>query len=335
MDAPFPHQHSARKLDGFENAGHLNEHWSSRVYPAINLLNPEVEVYNSPTGERICTRCCVSYCCRNLYLLHVELSLEHNLCVLCNYKTDFDRFEDLQEHTERDHFWCEICNWYAPSYEGLQQHFKHWHNMCEICKQTFNNQSELISHGNTHRPMCVPCIMCGEKFNLRSASFNHMESGKCPSGATKGDIRFVVRNFWDHLCMELGYWVPDTHLFHCQTCQRYYQRLSDLFQHRESKSCREGYCKVNSITERLMNYLQEQLPLVVEARKKQEESEKKRLEAVYSAPSTPSALAVASVPADLLAPPVLPAHPRILKLRGEPGKLHNELQLVCKGPREL
>lgn len=279
MARPCPHIHQATNLRSFVKTApnhFIDGPLPFRSYPIKDTLSPEVPVHMSPTGETICARCGVSYCCRDLFLLHVETSLDHNLCIICHYTKDFATFSDLQDHLEEVHLWCEACNWFAPSYKGLLQHFQHRHLMCSICKDTFRNLNELTGHANTHRPLTVPCFLCDEKFALRSAAFNHIESGTCTGGATKEDIRFVVRNFWAGLSPDLkGYWVLDSHLFSCQPCHRHYQRLSDLLQHKETRSCPEGYCKMNSVTEKLVQYVQEQLPIIVEKRKKQESEHEK------------------------------------------------------------
>ncbi|RAO65028.1 uncharacterized protein BHQ10_001040 [Talaromyces amestolkiae] len=268
---PCPHVHQAVKLSQFVNtaSGHfIDGHQQFRTYPLKDSLSPGVPVHMSPTGETICARCKVSYCCRDLFMLHLETSLDHNLCVLCHYTKDYPTFTELQDHLEQEHLWCEPCNWFAPSYEGLMQHFQHFHFMCSICKECFRNVNEYTGHANTHRPLTVACPVCPEKFALRSAAFNHIESGTCTGGATTEDICFVVRHFWANLTPDLkGYWVSDSLLFTCQPCHRHYQRLSDLLQHKETKSCPEGYGKGNSMTDRLVQYVQQQLPVLIEKRK--------------------------------------------------------------------
>lgn len=289
---PCPHVHQAVNLSNFVNTApnHLIDgHWPFHTYPLQDSLSPAVPVHMSPTGETICARCRVSYCCRDLFMLHLETSLDHNLCILCHYTKDFPTFTDLQDHLEQEHLWCEPCNWFALSYEGLMQHFQHLHFMCSICKEAFRNLNELMGHANTHRPLTVACFLCPEKFALRSAAFNHIESGNCTGGATTEDIRFVVRSFWANL-------VSDSHLFACQPCHRQYQRLSDLLQHKETKSCPEGYWKGNNMTDRLVQYVQEQLPVLVQKRK-----EEGKLEPSVQKPK--------------LVAPAAVVHPRVCMLR--------------------
>ncbi|KAF3404464.1 hypothetical protein DPV78_003040 [Talaromyces pinophilus] len=270
MPPPCPHIHQAVNLSQFVNTA-PNGHWPFLTYPLRDSLSPAVPVHMSPTGETICARCNVSYCCRALFMLHLETSLVHNLCVLCHYTKDFPTFTQLQDHLEQEHLWCEPCNWFAPSYEGLMQHFQRMHLMCPICKEVFRNLNEFTGHANTHRPLTVPCFLCPEKFALRSAAFNHIESGTCSGGATEDDIRFVVKNFWANLSPEhKRYWVSDSHLFTCPPCHKQYQRLSDLLQHKETKSCPGGYnSEGNSMTDRMVQYVQEQLPVLIEKRKQE------------------------------------------------------------------
>lgn len=237
----------------------------------------------SPDHSRqtFCKRCCLSFCCRELYLLHIELALEHNLCIICHYTEDFETFTELQDHIEEVHLWCEPCNWHAPSYEGLMQHFKSKHMMCSICKETFKGLNELTGHANAHRPLTVTCFLCGEAFALRSAAFNHVESEKCPGGALREDIQGVVKEFWEKLPQIKSSWIPENQLFTCQTCHRSYKRMSDLLQHVETRACPEGYCMGNGITERMVQYVQENLKSAIVARLRREAEQQAGEEAFY------------------------------------------------------
>lgn len=264
MAMPQPHVHRATKIGSLVNISPIRHSGN-----ASQTLPLDVPAQILPTGETICIRCDVHYCCRALFLLHLETSIDHNLCIICHYTKDFATFTELQDHLEQVHLWCEACNWSAPSYQGLEAHFHHKHMMCMICKLTFRGFNELSGHINTHRPLSIPCFLCKEAFSLQSAVFNHIESGKCPRGATPADMSLVVGNFWKGLSNDLKrFWTSQKNLFSCQSCHRQYNRLSDLLQHKESQSCPAGYENTNSITERLVQYVQKELPVFMEERKK-------------------------------------------------------------------
>jgi hypothetical protein len=223
-----------------------------------------------PDGSISCTRCCLSFSSHALYETHVEDSLDHHICPLCEYKKDFETFTSLQDHLEMDHLWCEPCNWFAASDEALQKHFVHKHMMCSVCKETFKGLNELTGHANSHRPLTVPCFLCEEAFALRSATFNHIESEKCDGGALREDVRYVVKDFLGKLPRNMGYQVLDNRLFSCHTCHKSYARLSDLLQHVETRSCPEGYCKGTGVTEHMVQYVQANLKAIIERRKSSE-----------------------------------------------------------------
>ncbi|OKL62637.1 hypothetical protein UA08_01386 [Talaromyces atroroseus] len=239
-----------------------------KISPNLGTVSSYTPARLFPNGCTVCTRCHESFLSHDgSYEKHVEESLDHHLCPLCDYKKDFATFTALQDHFEMDHLWCEACNWYAPSAEGLENHFVHRHMMCKVCKQTFRGLNELTGHANSHRPLTVSCFLCREAFALRSAAFNHIESEMCQGGALREDVRRVVREFLAQSPQTRGYHIPDNRLFSCQGCQKSYGCLSDLLQHVETRGCFEGYCKGTGMIEHMVQYVQMNLKATIERRK--------------------------------------------------------------------
>ncbi|KAL1970279.1 hypothetical protein VTN77DRAFT_5439 [Rasamsonia byssochlamydoides] len=210
-----------------------------------------------------CLRCHLSFSSVASRRQHIEDSLDHNLCLLCGFQKDFNSFSALQDHLERDHLYCEPCHWFAPSVRGLEQHNVSRHMMCSVCKEFFMSLNELNGHALIHRPKSAACVLCEKEFPVLSAAFNHLESGNCEGGATKADIRGLAEEFLSRR----RYPRPsDGHIFRCWTCQRSYHRLSDLLQHVETRSCREGYWKGAGGTGVLVQFIRDNLKKAVTTR---------------------------------------------------------------------
>ncbi|KAL1987146.1 hypothetical protein VTN96DRAFT_4752 [Rasamsonia emersonii] len=210
-----------------------------------------------------CLRCRLSFPSVDSRRRHIEESINHNLCLLCNFQKDFETFSALQNHLDRDHLYCEPCHWFAPSALGLEQHNISRHMMCSVCKEFFMNLNELNGHAMVHRPRSASCVLCDKEFPVLSAAFNHLESGNCEAGATRADIRGLAEEFVSKRRYPRA---PDGHIFRCWTCQRGYHRLSDLLQHVETRSCREGYWKGVGNTGILVQFIRDNLKNAVNTR---------------------------------------------------------------------
>jgi hypothetical protein len=100
-----------------------------------------------------------------------------------------------------------------------------------------------------------------------SAVFNHIESEKCEERALQEDIRELTREFLQN--NKPG--VPrnmtaNSRLFRCWSCGRGYQRLSDLLQHSETRSCRDGYWRGTGNTGHLVQYVRANLKKTIDDR---------------------------------------------------------------------
>lgn len=90
-----------------------------------------------------CARCQTRYITERAYDVHVRVSLDHHVCVVCTDGKDFESFIALQNHYEESHFFCEPCGWAAPSALGLRQHNTSKHFLCVACGDYFLNPHEL------------------------------------------------------------------------------------------------------------------------------------------------------------------------------------------------
>jgi hypothetical protein len=97
-----------------------------------------------------CKRCSVKFPNWIAHNTHNHESIRHNFCRTCPHLVDFESFRDLQKHLEERHFYCEVCDWSAPSREGLTSHNVSVHHMCGVCGRYFGAPHEL--QGVSFRP---------------------------------------------------------------------------------------------------------------------------------------------------------------------------------------
>ncbi|EZF36355.1 hypothetical protein TMEN_4714 [Trichophyton mentagrophytes] len=205
------------------------------------------------TGIR-CERCNIGFSLPRYYRAHVGYSINHNICRLCGDHKDFETFTSLQQHLEESHFYCEPCNWFAPSAIGLRQHNTCKHYLCVACGDYFPNAHELNGHAFRHRPRGVSCYCCPQDFSTLSAMFNHLESGNCPSGIEHDDILELAANFVRSYKPERDY------IFFCYGCQKPFRRMCDLLQHSETSSCNEGYWRGSGYLGSMVTYIATCIP---------------------------------------------------------------------------
>ena len=115
---------------------------------------PSVDAMDRPTN---CSRCQVQFPTGFAHLTHLDNSLCHNICKLCEDKKDFETFATLQDHLSDKHFYCEPCHWFAPSKTGLKQHNVSRHNMCIACGDFFISTHELHGVSWLLRSKIPPC----------------------------------------------------------------------------------------------------------------------------------------------------------------------------------
>lgn len=91
-----------------------------------------------------CRRCNLVFPTWEARRRHIRESINHNVCYLCHsIVRDFETFNALQDHLDSFHFYCEPCDFFAPSVQGLMQHNLSVHNMCGVCREYFRNIHEL------------------------------------------------------------------------------------------------------------------------------------------------------------------------------------------------
>ncbi|KAF9019618.1 hypothetical protein BDZ89DRAFT_1072869 [Hymenopellis radicata] len=130
---------------------------------------------------------------------HYVQSPRHSYCQPCN--TLFPSDQSLKTHYHSQHHYCEKCNKLFVNDHGLSEHYRQLpnHSYCVECKRDFQNDNNLRAHMNssTHKPKAFICpgARCGQGFVSRSALVLHLESGSCPSGATRAIVNERVRQY--------------------------------------------------------------------------------------------------------------------------------------------
>ncbi|PGH17273.1 hypothetical protein AJ80_04915 [Polytolypa hystricis UAMH7299] len=185
---------------------------------------------------------------------HYHVNIDQNICTLCHDRRPFESFHALQIHLEKIHLYCEPCQWFAPSDVGLQQHNLSLHFMCYICSQYYANHHDLTGHVQSHRPRTVKCLCCDETFYSRSAMFNHLEAGSCPSGFRPEYIQQLARDF----LRILPHSQSNQYLYFCYQCSRPFGRLCDRLQHAEAK-CPSGYANGVRPAQYLVNFIESRI----------------------------------------------------------------------------
>ncbi|EFW19047.1 conserved hypothetical protein [Coccidioides posadasii str. Silveira] len=217
---------------------------------------------NTPRAQFFhCHRCRLDFANRVEYSRHINNSFDHHPCNLCRHRTDFNSFTGLQRHLEAFHLYCEPCQWFAPSTQGLRQHNTSRHFMCVTCGDYFNNQHQLSVHAFVHRPFGVRCFGCNFQFPILSALYGHFESSRCPSGITSEDIQNIAAGYVRNLADSNGF------IFYCRDCQRGFNRMCDLLQHSETRTCPAGYWGGSARVGLLVQYMEIRLRNIVESRR--------------------------------------------------------------------
>ncbi|KAL2217072.1 hypothetical protein M432DRAFT_582305 [Thermoascus aurantiacus ATCC 26904] len=221
-----------------------------------------------------CRRCNLVFPTWEARRRHIRESINHNVCYLCHsIVRDFETFNALQDHLDSFHFYCEPCDFFAPSVQGLMQHNLSVHNMCGVCREYFRNIHELNGHTvAVHRPHSANCLLCSRTFTALASVFNHLESGNCPQRATVQDIENLTREFYQ------SRGVPTYKLFACRECPRSFGRLSDLMQHIDTRACPATYWRGTASVGNLVEYLRRNLRRAVDVRLAAEQQQEQQQE---------------------------------------------------------
>ncbi|KAL2007356.1 hypothetical protein VTN00DRAFT_8794 [Thermoascus crustaceus] len=211
----------------------------------------------------ICPRCHMSFATLEARANDIEEPLDHNVCYLClqvDIQEDFETFTELQDHLEKIHHYCEPCEWHCTSRQALRAHNISMHNMCAICEEYFQNVHELNGHTvAVHRPHMANCPLCSGSFTAYASVFNHLESDNCPYGATLQDIHNLATQYYQ----VRGIQMPNP--FACRECPRSFNRLSDLMQHIDTRSCPANYFTNSESVGPMVTYIRNNLRDAVDA----------------------------------------------------------------------
>lgn len=216
----------------------------------------------SPTPTKVlCFKCGLAL--EDIQLIHIHLVIDHHLCNVCGFVAGFETYEELQNHLEQDHFYCETCEWLAPSHQGLQQHNIHKHNMCVTCGEYLEGPNQLKGHRNCHLPLSISCFLCEKGFATLSSVFNHLESGKCEAEATTNDIQRLMSDYYSAYHFKTNIHIPVDKWIYCRACDKSYHNLSELLQHLEFRRCSETY---NQDLAQLVDYVKENIKTTISKR---------------------------------------------------------------------
>lgn len=228
----------------------------STFVSALYTLPPLFTLPPTPTRV-LCVEC--GLVLEDIQLVRIHLVTDHNLCNVCGFLIGFETYEELQNHLENDHFYCETCEWFAPSPQGLQQHNIHKHYMCATCGEYFGGRNQLNGHSNYHRPRYIYCFLCDKGFATLSGVFNHLESGNCEGGATANDIRQVLSEYYFAYYFTTNIYIPVNKWIYCRACDKRYHHLSELLQHLEFRRCSEIY---NQDMAQLVDYVKKNIKTI-------------------------------------------------------------------------
>ncbi|TFK24281.1 hypothetical protein FA15DRAFT_756650 [Coprinopsis marcescibilis] len=130
----------------------------------------------------------------------------HHYCQICD--EHFDDDDELEDHHDSEHIHYRDCNQFFQSEDGLHEHRRqsprHAYLYCSPCRRMFQSEHALRNHmrSSAHQRKSVVCPgnSCGSMFVSTSALVLHLESGVCPSGATRSAVnRFVRQHDRNHV----------------------------------------------------------------------------------------------------------------------------------------
>lgn len=80
---------------------------------------------------------------KNEMTTHQRKSENHNICVLCDEKSDFPTRDQLDVHCLEEHSCCSHCHHTVSDASTLQQHFVAQHLTCQKCGEEFEKVKDL------------------------------------------------------------------------------------------------------------------------------------------------------------------------------------------------
>lgn len=182
-----------------------------------------------------CFRCSRDFVSASAREQHFVNSSNHWLCRRNNCDFDFSCSDDLDEHLEDEHHWCEQCD------------------------EFFDSAANLKAHLGWHRARTIECYGCERLFKSVSAMVLHLEySDQCDSGSDREFIGRVAiqcyaskhyRNYSDN---------DDYFPFECPDCGVVFRYMSGLLQHAESDRC-DVDMEPGTPLERFLRFLRQRL----------------------------------------------------------------------------
>jgi len=220
-----------------------------RSFPHQSALNQH---FRDSYVHNYCFRCDRDFVSPSALAQHKANSSSHNICRKCG--KDFSDTVDLDEHIEDSHWHCERCDTFTNSEDELKDHYARSsaHHYCRPCERFFQNDNNLRAHlrSTLHAGGTIKCIGCTRTFPTISAMTLHLESGTCPSGATRQKVNETVRHYdRNNLITDRLLTYPDSngrtdtwatgaawngYAFACYFCPREFQTLTALNQHLKS-----------------------------------------------------------------------------------------------------
>jgi len=220
-----------------------------RSFPHQGALNQHLR---DSYSHNYCFRCERDFASYSALAQHKANSSFHYICRKCN--ADFSNAGSLDTHIEDNHWYCGPCGVFTDSENQLQEHYVRSieHHYCRPCKRFFESGNNLSAHlrSKLHAGGTVKCIGCARTFPTISAMTIHLESGTCPSGATRQKVNDTVRRLdRDNLITDRLLTYPDSssrtevwatdaawngRAFVCYFCTCEFRSLAALNQHLKS-----------------------------------------------------------------------------------------------------
>ncbi|CDO76264.1 hypothetical protein BN946_scf184470.g22 [Trametes cinnabarina] len=207
--------------------------------------------------HNICRECNKDFASPWALKQHYVQSPRHPYCQVCEIL--FDAWDELDDHYNEDHHFCDDCRRIFNSESGLHEHRRQSHaeRYCVDCKRMFRNANNLDQHRRSavHQGRTVTCPMrgCGKAFVSNAALILHLESGGCVSRMNREQInRIMERVDRGNIITNpsrlitggssgervLGQWATDRAWngagYECYLCHRTYRSLPALNQHLQS-----------------------------------------------------------------------------------------------------
>lgn len=221
--------------------------------------DPALQQHKDGSGNHwVCDDCNRDFVSREARIQHYRSSPRHHYCDACD--EHFGDEDELKDHDEEEHSYCRDCDEFFSDQKEKDEHMDARHWFCKPCRRTFMNENSLRMHlqSSIHRARRVQCPGrgCTKAFVERSHLLLHLESGTCPSGATRHLIdKHVTERDRNHIITNTsrliqypdGSYLPRTEpqywatqrswngcAYECVLCHREYGALASLDQHLRS-----------------------------------------------------------------------------------------------------